>query len=628
MKPPLRLFLALLPVLLVPVLALVPWRVSGDDAVAAKLLALFSQFDADHNGLLSPEEQARAVDQVKTTYGDKWAQQVQTMFGQAASPDKSISTANWSQQVAAYAHGAAKQTAMVAMRDGVHLATDFYLPTGNGPFPVILSRTPYDRLKGQGGASGLTGSAYVYVIQDMRGRFASEGENLPFIGCGWSEHQDGVDTIAWLRQQPWCNGKIGTVGGSALGITQNLVAGAAPEGLTAQFLSVAAASLYSDATYTGGAFRKIDTENWAAENKFDPRAASIIRSHPSYDDYWKQFDTSLKFDVMNVPAVHNGGWFDIFTQGVLDEFVGRQHHGAPGSRGAQKLVMGPWTHSLGKMPVGELTFPHSAMPSQISSARWFAHYLQGQENGVEREPAVTYYVMGDTSSPGAPGNEWRHADDWPIPATETPFYFSRDRLLIANRPADVPDSRVEYTFDPSNPCPTIGGNNLTIARGPMNQNAIENRSDVVSFTTEPLALPIEVTGRVTAEISISSSAVDTDLSVRLCDVYPDGKSYLIAEGMRRLRYRHSLEKPELLTPGKIEQVTVDCWSTSIIFNKGHQIRATITSSNYPRFDLNPGTGEQWSVSGAKVKQTNHIGCDFDHQSFLLLPVVTTQRASQ
>ncbi|MCX7007018.1 MAG: CocE/NonD family hydrolase, partial [Kiritimatiellaeota bacterium] len=175
-----------------------------------------------------------------------------------------------------------------------------------------------------------------------------------------------------------------------------------------------------------------------------------------------------------------------------------------------------------------------------------------------------------------------------------------------------------------NPCPTIGGQNLTLARGPMNQNKIEKRPDVVLFTTAPLTAPVEVTGRITAKIFLSSSAVDTDLSVRLCDVYPDGRSYLLIEGMLRARYRKSVEKTEPLTPGQIEEITVDCWSTSIVFNKGHRIRATVTSSNYPRFDVNPGTGQPWADDGAKIPQTNRIYCDAAHPSCLILPVVVSK----
>ncbi|MFA5192754.1 MAG: CocE/NonD family hydrolase [Verrucomicrobiia bacterium] len=613
----------------------IPEQVFREMAPAANQLdSLAQRFDADRDQSLSPQEQEAMIAFVGEKHGEQWAGRLKKFLHAIdANHDDRIDLAEWTPAVARvkqFAKTAAEppkaQTVRIAMRDGVHLATDIYMPQGDGPFPVILSRTPYGRnKKGQSG-SGFTQGGFVFVIQDMRGRFDSEGENLPFIGCGWGEHQDGVDTIEWLKKQPWCNGRIGTIGGSAGGITQNLLAGAAPDGLKAQHITVAAANLYSDASYTGGALRKADADGWMIGNKFDPRAVDLAHAHPSYDDYWRKFDTSLKFAQMNVPAVHIGGWFDMFAQATIDEFVGRQHFGANGSRGTQKLIMGPWTHGIGKMPVGELTFPKAnRVPEQYNSGRWFDHYLHGADNGVEKEPAVAYYVMGDTSMPGAPGNEWRHADDWPVPAKETAAYFAHDGKLTLEKPAASGDAHVEFIFDPANPCPSIGGNNLNIARGPMNQNAIENRSDVVLFTSAPLDDPIEVTGRVKAKIFVSSSAADTDLSVRLCDVYPDGKSYLMAEGILRLRYRNSAEKPELLTPGRVEEVTVDCWSTSIIFNKGHRIRATVTSSNYPRFDINPGSGQPWSDSGAKVKQTNRIYCDAAHASRLLLPVVATTR---
>ena len=595
-----------------------------------RLDKLAQQFDADHDQILSPQEQEAMIAFVAEKNGEQWAQRLKRFLRVTdINHDGKIDLAEWTHAVAQVrqisktaATPLKAQTVQIAMRDGIHLATDIYLPEGEGPFPVVFSRTPYSRRKAKEGAPDFAAAGYAAVVQDMRGRFDSEGENLPFIGCGWNEHQDGVDTIEWIKKQKWCNGHIGTIGASAGGITQNLLAGAAPDGLKAQYISVAAASLYSDVSYLGGAFRKADIENWLTNNKFDPRALEIIRAHPSYDDYWRKTDTTLKFTQMNVPAVHIGGWFDMFAQATINEFVGRQHSGADGSRGAQKLIMGPWTHGIGKMPAGELTFPQAnQVPKQYSSGRWFDHYLCGANNGVEKEPAVAYYVMGDTSTPGAPGNEWRYADDWPIPAKETAAYFTSDGKLTFQKPGDSDDTHVKITFDPMNPCPTVGGNNLTIGRGPMNQNKIETRGDVVLFTSAPLTEPIEVTGRVKAKIFIASSAVDTDLSVRLCDVYPDGKSYLIAEGILRLRYRNSFEKPELLTPRKIEEVTVDCWSTSIIFNKGHRIRSTVTSSNFPRFDLNPGTGQPWTDSGAKVTQMNAIYCSAMRPSQIVLPIV-------
>lgn len=602
------------------------WRVAwAKDPVVEKMEALFPQFDADKNAALSADEQKHAVAFVGNQYGAQWACIIQSMFARAASADRAVNAASWQKQVDGYARPPVRETVMIPMRDGTRLATDIYRPAGEGTFAVILLRTPYDRTKHAPSPESFAREGFAVVSQDMRGRFASEGENLPFIGCGWGEHQDGVDTVAWLKKQPWCSGSIGTIGGSASGITQNLLAGAAPDGLDAQIVTVAAANMYLDAAYIGGAFRKADVEGWTTGNRFDPQALAIMRTHPAYDDYWRGLDTTLKFAQMRVPAIHVGGWFDMFAQATIDEFVGRQHAGGPGARGAQKLVMGPWTHGIGDMPVGELQFPNARqVPPRYDAGRWFAHYLKGVNDGVEKEPAVAYYVMGDAKVPGAPGNEWRFADDWPVPAAESAAYLTHNGGFTLTKPAVTEEAFREYTFDPADPCPTVGGNNLTLQRGPRDQNRVESRADMLTFTSEPLRDPMEVTGRVKAAIFVSSSAVDTDLSVRLCDVYPDGKSYLIAEGMLRLRCRRSLERPEPLTPGKVEEVTVDCWSTSIIFNKGHRLRVDVTSSNFPRFEVNPGTGAAWSASGDKVRQTNRIYCDSARPSRLLLPVVKRQ----
>jgi len=519
--------------------------------------------------------------------------------------------------------GASKQTVMLPMTDGAKMATDVYLPPGTGPFSVVFARTPYGRTQmGPAAILALT-RGHGCVLQDMRGRFDSEGENLPFIGCGWEEPHDGVDTMAWLLKQTWCNGKVGTVGPSALGITQNLLAGAAPPGLTAQYIQVASANLFADAAYVGGAFRKEQVEGWYSSHKFDPKAAEIWQAHAVYDDYWKRFDSTLKHSVMNAPAVHMGGWFDTFSQGTIDSFVGRQYHGAAGAKGTQKLVIGPWEHGIGGSGrVGELTFPGGSPPKQYDVVRWFDATLKGEDNGMLKEPAVAYYVMGDVETPGAPGNQWRYSDVWPIPCAETPYYLAKDGGLSTAKPAAAGEASRQYTFDPADPCPTLGGRNLNIAKGPKNQNSIESRPDVLTFTTEPLAEPVEVTGRLWAKVWVSSSAVDTDLSVRFCDVYPDGRSFLMTDGMLRLRYRNSLAKTEPLVPGKAYEAAVDCWSTSIVINKGHRIRATVTSSNHPRFDANPGTGQPaWAEGVQAVKQTNRIFCDAEHPSRIILPVV-------
>jgi len=514
------------------------------------------------------------------------------------------------------------KTVMVEMADGARLATDVILPPqGDGPWPAVLGRTPYGRA--QHGAPAVAAMlGYAAVSQDMRGRFDSEGENLPFIGCGWVQYRDGAETVDWIRRQPWCNGKVGTVGGSAGGITQNLLVAAAPEGLVCQYIVVAAANLYTDAAYPGGALRKEQVENWTRGNKFDPKAMGLWRDHPTFDAYWHRFDSTRRHNRMTCPAVHVGGWFDTFSQGTIDAFVGRQVHGAEGARGTQKLVMGPWVHGgLNRAKQGELTFPNAKPPPQYDMLLWFAHHLKGEDNAAAHAPPVAYYTMGDCDNRGAPGNTWRLAKRWPVPAEATPVYFRQDGALSFEKPAGQGAAWREYTFDPADPCRTIGGRNLTIPAGPRDQRPIEGRDDVLTFTTATLEGPVEVTGRVRARVFVASDARDTDLSVRLCDVYPDGRSMLIADGILRLRYRESLAEPVLLEPGKVYEVTVDLWSTSIVFNKGHRVRATVTSSNYPRFDLNPGTGEPWTATQERVKQTNRILCDAAHPSCIILPVV-------
>ncbi len=517
-----------------------------------------------------------------------------------------------------------RQTVMLAMSDGVKLATDVWLPRGGGPFPVVLERTPYG--KGRGRPAAFLRRGVAVVRQDMRGRFASEGENLPFIGCGWADHRDGAETVAWLRRQRWCNGRIGTQGGSAGGITQNLLAGAAPEALTCQYIVVAAASLYHHAAYVGGALRQSQVVGWLRSNRFSPKALGLYQAHPAYDDFWRKFDAVARAAEINVPAVHVGGWFDTFSRGTIDAFVSRQTRGAAGAKGTQKLVMGPWAHGINPFgKVGELKFPAGKLPWKYSAANWFAHYLLGLPNGADKLPPVAYYVMGDTTGRAAanPGNVWRYANAWPVHSRPTTLYLRGDRTLSETKPAPGrggPEA-VAYTFDPAGPCPTVGGCNLNLPKGPMDQRKVEARQDVVCFTTPPLKAPLEVTGNVAAKLFVSSSAVDTDLSVRFCDVYPTGQSYLMAEGMLRLRYRDGFEKPSPLEPRRVYEVAVRLWPTSIVFNTGHRIRLTVTSSNYPRFDVNPGTGRPFRQGDKTVEQHNRIFCDARHPSCVILPVV-------
>jgi putative CocE/NonD family hydrolase len=507
------------------------------------------------------------------------------------------------------------------MTDGTQLATDVYLPAATGSWPVVLVRTCYDKTWEDGHGAELNAQNTVLVAQDVRGRFGSDGENFPHSGSDLGEHQDGLDTFTWITQQPWCNGSIATTGGSMLGMTQNYTATTRPPGLKGQFVGIAAASMYHEFVYMGGAYREEQMTLWLEDNSFDPGVGALYRSHPTYDDFWRQFSIRERAADIIAPGMHYGGWFDTFSQGTIDGFTLRQYEGGPGGRGNQVLIMGPWTHGHeGETVCGEIEFPWESMfPPGTPYTTFMDYWLRGIGNDLPQIAAVTYYVIGDVDDPAAPGNEWRHADDWPIPATETSWYLHADGSL---RPvaagADEPSG---WSFDPADPAPTIGGRNLMIDAGIYDQRDVEARDDVLVFETEPLIEPLEVTGRVTCRLWVSCDAVDTDVAVRLCDVYPDGRSLLMLDGILRLRYRDSMETTTLLVPDQIYEVEIDLWSISMVVNIGHRIRLSVTGSNYPRWDLNPGTGEMWEDGAAYVTQSTTLYHDVVHPSALILPVV-------
>jgi len=513
---------------------------------------------------------------------------------------------------------AAPQTMTVVARDGTRLATDVYLPEGAGPWPAILIRTPYNKAAAAGiGADGAR-RGYAVVVQDCRGRFASTGENLPFH----RDHEDGPDTLRWLLKQPWCNGRVGTWGGSAVAITQLLMVGRdAPQPLC-QHLTVGEPNLYAG-MFPGGVFKKAMIEDWLRLAQWGTNALAAWEAHPTYDAYWQERDVSPRYPRANTAAVHLGGWYDIFAQGTINSFAGYQTRGGPAARGRQKLVMGPWTHGVLQNKAGDLTFPEHAKrpPGDVHDPwKWFDFHLKGASNGFDRLPAVTYYVMGDVSDPAAPGNQWRTAAQWPpVPTRDTPWYLHADRRLAPEKPA-ASRAALSYLYDPANPVPTLGGYQLTIPAGPKDQRPIEGRPDVLVFTSAPLAEPLEVTGRVRARLWISSDAPDTDFFVRLCDVYPDGRSINVCEGQLRARFREGFNREVPLRPGRVYPLDVDLWSTSIVFNRGHCLRVHVTSSSAPGSDPNPNTGDPFRARDYHRTARNVVYLDALRPSHVLLPV--------
>lgn len=511
------------------------------------------------------------------------------------------------------------QTEMVAMSDGVRLATDVYLPQGTPPFPTILIRTPYNKDPNQAIATNVTLLGYAVVVQDMRGRFASEGHHAIIFGNDGlgGVHQDGHDTMTWIADQPWSNGRIGTYGASAVGIVQNMAAPNAPAALQGQVVTVAFSEYYHQAAYQGGVWRKELLEGWLKATNMEDVNLPTFKEHSTYDDFWKGLSAEAHADQVDAPGLFVGGWYDIFLQGTINSFVTIQEQGGPRARGNCFLVIGPIAHGAFGEPV---TYPHAtdAPINFVAPMNLYAHWLREPQPDVERLQPVHYYVMGDATDPDAPGNYWRSADAWPPPSTPTPFYLQADRSLSREPPGG--DGSLTYRYDPENPVPTVGGQNLQIDRGPMDQRPVESRDDVLLFTSEPLAEPLEVTGRITATLSVSSDCPDTDFTVKLCDVHPDGRSLLVTDGIRRASLRNSYETREPLKPGEMYEIEVDLWSTSLVFNEGHRIRIAVSSSNAPRFEPNPNTGDPHPVDGKTRIATNTLHLSPEHPSRIVLPV--------
>lgn len=515
-------------------------------------------------------------------------------------------------------------TVMIPMRDGVVLPTDLYLPTPESRgLPCILLRSPAGRdAAAWKSFAEMAKAGYVIAVQDARNVLDLEGKTFPFLSDGWGKLQDGYDTVEWLASSPYTNGKIGTWGSSALGITQLLMAPSRPPHLVCQYIIVAAGSLYHHGIFPGGVLLKHQAESWLGYYARDTGVLNYVCQRPFYNDFWKQLNSMEVADRVTVPAMHVGGWYDTFLQGTLDAFMARQNEGGEGAKGRQKLVVGPWTHfwPLSKQ-FGDFEVPVSGEnpPLDISPKRWFDYFLKEEGNGVEQLPTVLYYVMGPFDGSPSSGNVWRTADAWPVPSISTSFYFTPNKSLQARVPFT---GLLSYTYDPRTPITTMGGRNLFLGSGPVDQQSIEKGEDILVFTTDPLEEDVEVTGHLSAKLFFASDQKDSDIVIRLCDVYPDGRSILISEGGYRLGvmcYQSNVQA-EFKANEPIE-VDINLWSTSLVFAKGHSIRVSVSSSNYPRYEKNMNVGLTGGLSGKFKVAKNTLYMGEKYPSRLILPVV-------
>ncbi len=616
---------------------------------------------------------------------------------------------------ASEAAGGELRNIMVPMRDGVLLAIDVYLPEcGSGPWPVLLERTPYDK-RGTNHADcsarepkpaskpemarRFSSRDYVYVLQDCRGRYASEGVFTKYL----NEGEDGVDTLAWILQQDWCNGKVGTLGLSYGAHVQGALASFGPAGLGAMFFdSGGFSNAFRSGIRQGGAF-ELKQLTWAykhallaPETKADPvrRAAltaadlrqwmrvnpwrpghSPLAAAPEYErfvleqwhnerfgPYWKQaglYAEGCYDNFPDVPMVHMSSWFDPYALTATENYAALSRT----KRSPVRLIMGPWTHGqrsvthAGQVDFGaEATLDGQLAPDYTSlRLAWFDRHLKGSDVAPYLQAPVNLFVMGGGSGRKNPdgrldhGGRWRSEPDWPLPdARATPYYLHAGGSLSTQRPKRGRAS-VDYLFDPRNPVPTIGGAIASgaplMAAGSFDQvetkdifgaserlMPLADRDDVLVFQTGPLAEAIEVTGPIVARLWVSSSALDTDFTVKLIDVYPDGGDYPrgcainLTHGILRMRFRDSFERPELMEPDAIYAIEIQAFPTSNLFAAGHRIRLDVSSSNFPHFDVNPNTGGPAADPGQPVVARNRIHLDHDHPSHLLLPLVPARPA--
>ena len=558
-------------------------------------------------------------------------------------------------------YGVTAQHNVVAnMRDGVKLRADIYRPNAEGRFPVLLVRTPYDKTNELEFGVKAASRGYVVVAQDVRGRYQSEGEWYPFK----NESQDGYDTVEWAAALPYANGKVGMFGGSYVGATQFLAAIAKPPHLAGICPNVTASNYHDGWTYQGGAFEQWFNESWStglAENtmhrKVDaaqkavewtkvlplsaypvleaPAAAGIAPyfsdwlAHPNYDDYWKQWSIEDHYAQVQVPVFNMGAWYDIFLGGTLRNYERlKKEAGTEEARRGQKLMVYVGGHAGGSdnRKVGAVDFGEK-LPFNFDEVMlsWYDLLLKGERKGVESKP-VRIFVMGK--------NEWRDEDDWPLARASATRYYLHSGGNANGSDGDGSLSTVAppsekagtFSYDPNDPVPTLGGPLCCgpfppVGLGPQDQSKAESRKDVLVFTTGAMTKDLEVTGPVLLDLYVSSSGTDTDFTGKLVDLWPSGFAQNLTEGILRMRYRDSQEKPELMKPGQVYHVKMDLWATGNVFLAGHKLRLEISSSNFPRFDRNLNTGEEQAAATRMSRADNVVYHDKAHPSALILPVV-------
>ena len=565
----------------------------------------------------------------------------------------------------------------IAMRDGTKLRADIYLPAAQGRYPVLLQRTPYNKELWPITALTLdplraAAAGFAVVIQDVRARWASEGGVFfPYR----DEEQDGYDSIEWITQQDFANGKVGCYGLSYMGGTSWLAAASGHPALKAISPTTAPNDFWRNHFWRGGALNIGTLAMWAlraigpaalmrAKSDSTAMYSELVHLFDQLDEFGEMMQTlpletfppafpdddsvvpfffeflrhrapdewtegllfSNRHDQIKVPSLTIAGWHDLLLAADLEHFQGmRANGGSANARQQSQLIIGPWAHGMFQHVVGDIDFGFRAnglfldLKEDLTKLqlRWFAHWLKDEANGVDEDPPVRLFVQGR--------NRWRNENEWPLNrATRKKFYLHPNSLLSEQQPNNesAPDN---YVYNPNDPCPTCGGNTLLPPQytpGPVDQAPIMQRSDVLQYTSEVLGKEIEVTGKVSAKLFASTSATDTDWVIKLCDVHPDGRTYNVCDGILRASFRDG-QNIQAVPPNEVIGYDIDLWSTSHVFAVGHRIRLLVTSSDFPRYDRNPNTGEAPHSAVTMVAAQQQIHHSATNCSYVELPLIAS-----
>ncbi|HEX9890074.1 MAG TPA: CocE/NonD family hydrolase [Nitriliruptorales bacterium] len=620
---------------------------------------------------------------------------------------------------------AVERDVLVPMRDGVRLATDIYRPVARDgspageSLPTLLYRTPYDKTEVEqapGWASRFAQHGYAAVVQDCRGCFGSEGE-VDFV---FPEADDGYDTVAWVVDQPWCDGRVGTWGTSWSGWTQTALAAAGAQGVAAMVPNMSGSNGHASTVRHAGAMElrfiawafwhsayntQVDLKahpwvdpalnlgstsfgEWLQRWPIRPgvtqlalvpayeRWAFELLTHADYDEYWAHpaIHPLAHLDrFTDAPTLLVGGWYDSYTRATFELFTALSRD----KRGPIRVLVGPWTHGQSTVEeafAGDVWFGHeAALPSFWDlHLRWFDRWIRDLPAAEPDDPPVRIFVMGGGPGTRGPGGRlhhggcWRDEQEWPLARTRcAPWYLHGDGGLRPDPPTADEDATT-FRFDPSNPVPSIGGSVSSLAEiGPLprgladprfatrnermsdimraggfDQHEAEGffgcrppylplaaRPDVLVFQTDPLTEDLEVTGPIEVKLWVASTAVDTDITAKLIDVYPPSPAYPygyalnLTDSIVRLRYRDDPRSAALLDPGDVVEVTVELYPTSNLFVAGHRLRLDVSSSNFPRFDVNPNTGEPLGQERRRVAADNTVLHGATHPSHIVLPII-------